>query len=453
MKNWLSAFAVNFERRVVVVFFLGFSSGLPFLLVFSTLSTWLAREGVSKTMIGLFALVGSAYALKIFWSPLVDRLPFPPFTTLLGRRRGWLVFSQLALIVTMIGLGSTEPKTDLWWTAMWAVGLAFASATQDIVIDAYRIDLLEERQLGAGASNVVLGYRVGLLAAGAGALTIAELYSWFWAYAAMAALMGVGIVTVLLTPEPETRLTPEAAAREAQLTKFRERFINLSGRLQTVAAWVQSAVINPFAEFMLRPGWIAILLFAGLYKYADGLLGVMANPFYVEMGFTNVEIAAISKGWGLAMTLIGGVLGGVLVARFGMLQALLFCGVAQALSNLTYVVQALAGHDVTVLTAVIAIENLTGGMATAAFVAYLSSLCNISYTATQYALLTSLMAFTRPFLSFGAGGMAEYLGWVEFFLVSTLAGLPGLLVLLWMMRRFPSATPTMAGRPALAGND
>ncbi len=456
MKNWLSACAVNFERRPIVVFLLGFSSGLPFPLVFGTLTTWLARDGVSKTMIGVFALVGSAYGLKYLWSPLVDRLPLPPFTTLLGRRRGWLIFSQLALVVTILGLGSMDPSEQLWWTAVWAVAVAFASATQDIAIDAYRIEVLEERQLGAGAANVVLGWRVGALAGGAGALWIAgDAQNWFLAYVTMAALMGVGIVTVLLMSEPEIRLTPEAQAREGRLAQFRERFLHLPGSLQTAAAWIQSAVINPFAEFLMRNRWnaVAILLFAALYRYSDGLLGVMANPFYVEMGFTNNEIAAISKVWGLWMTIIGSLVGGIMVARFGMLPALLICGVAQAVSNLMYIPQVWVGHDTTMLTAVIAIENLTGGMATAAFVAYLSSLCNISYTATQYAMLTSLMATTRPFLSFGAGGLAETVGWENFFLITTLAGLPGMLLLLWMMRRFPRATSAMPTRPALDGND
>ena len=452
MNKWLSALAVNLERRPVAVAFLGFSSGLPFLLVFGTLTTWLAREGVQKSMIGMFALVGSAYALKFWWSPLVDRLPLPPFTTLLGRRRGWIVFSQLVLIVAMLALGSTTPKTELWWTALWAVVLAFASATQDIALDAFRIEILEERQLGAGASNVVLGYRVGLLAAGAGALTIAELYSWFWAYAAMAGLMVVGIATVLVLLEPEPRTSATAQAREAQIAQFIARFANLPPRLQPVAAWLQAAVVNPFADFMARPGWVVILLFVALYKYADALLGVMANPFYVEMGFTNIEIAEISKGWGLAMTLIGGVLGGTLVARVGILKAMLICGVLQGGSNLMYVVQAMVGHSVPMLSLTIAIENLTGGMGTAAFVAYLSSLCNIAYTATQYALLSSLTQFARPFLSAWAGVMVEQLGWIEFFLVSTVAAVPGLVLLILLIRRFPIAEPAQ-GQPALAGVD
>lgn len=452
MKSWLSALAVNFERRVLAVFFLGFSSGLPLLLVFATLSTWLAREGVSKATIGFFSLVGSAYALKYLWSPLVDRMPLPPFTTLLGRRRGWLIVSQLVLIVAMLGLGSTDPRTELWSTAMWAVILAFASATQDIALDAFRIEILEERQLGAGASNVVMGYRVGMLAAGAGALTIAQMYSWFWAYAAMAVLMGVGIVTVLLIPEPQPAKTAEAAAREAQLAGLLDRFVHWPAGLRPAAAWLQTAVINPFGDFMMRPGWVGILLFVALYKYADALLGVMANTFYVEMGFTNLEIAEVSKIWGLAMTLTGGALGGVLAARLGILKSLLVCGLLQGASNLMYVVQTWFGHSVPMLSVTIALENLTGGMGTTVFVAYLSSLCNVAYTATQYALLSSFTQFARPFFSSGAGWLVEQLGWVNFFLVSTIAAVPGLLLLLWLMHRFP-VTEQPAGKPALAFDD
>ena len=453
MKNWISAVAVNFEPRVVAVFFLGFSSGLPLLLILSTLSLWLSEEGVSKTTIGLFSLVGTAYALKYLWSPLVDRLPLPPLTTLLGRRRGWLIFSQLAVIVAIIGLGSTEPKVDLWQTAMWAVILAFASATQDIVIDAFRIEILDERQLGAGASNVVLGYRVGMLAAGAGALFAAEAYGWHGAYYVMAALMAVSMITVFLVSEPVERTSPASAEREAKLNAFLHRFDGLPSGLRSAAAWVYGAVICPFAEFMLRPGWLAVLLFVALYKYADALLGVMANPFYAEMGFTKPEIAEISKIWGLAMTLSGGVIGGVMIARWGIMKTLLLCCVLQGASNLMYVAQAYAGHDIPMLSATIAIENLTGGMGTTAFVAYLSSLCNIAYTATQYALLSSFAVFARTFMASAAGWLAENLGWVDFFLLSTAGALPGLLLLLWMMRKFRTPESMGGARPALAEGD
>lgn len=431
---WLRALAVYLDRRVLAIFFLGFASGLPLLLGLSTLSAWLSEEGVSKTTIGLFSWAGSFYTFKYLWSPLVDRLRLPWLTRKLGRRRGWLLVSQLAVIVAILGLGSTHPGQDLFATAIWTVVLAFTSATQDIVIDAYRVEILDESQLGAGAATVVFGYRVGMLAAGAGTLIVADLAGWHAAYMTMAALMGVGMVTVLLNPEPPGAAA-DALAEEANA---------LATPAEKAVAWLNGAVIAPFKEFMTRPGWLVILLFVIFYKYADALLGVMANPFYLEMGFTKTEIAILSKSYGLVMTLVGVFIGGVLVARAGILRSLLLAGVLQGASNLIFAWQATMGHSEPALALTISVENLCGGMATAVFVAYLSSLCNVAYTATQYALLSSFSAFARTLFSAGAGWLADHMSWVSFWIVTTLAALPGLMLLVWMMRRFPSTGPPEA---------
>ena len=437
MKTWIESARVYVDRRVLVILFLGFSSGLPLLLVYSSLSAWLQEENVSRTAIGLFSWASTAYAIKFLWSPMVDHMPLPPFTTLLGQRRGWLVFSQLLLIVTMLGLGSTDPSSELWRVALWATLLAFASATQDIVVDAYRVETLEEHEQGAGAANYVLGYRVAMLAAGAGTLFIAEAASWFWAYAVMAALMGVGILTVLVSPEPRRRPKKEPAT-----TAFLPRF----------AARLNEAVIRPFADFVLRPHWLAILLFVALFKYGEALLGVMANPFYLDIGFTKGEIATVSKLYGFFMTVGGGFIGGVMVARMGILRALLWSGLLQCLANLIFAVQAMVGHSLPMLAVSISIENLTAGMATAAFVAYLSSLCNVAYTATQYALFSSIANFARIIFASGGGWLADQIDWVSYFVITTFAAVPALLVLVWLMRRLPATGPPPGpGEPAPPG--
>lgn len=421
MRNWVGSFSVYMERRVAILLAFGFASGLPLALVYATLSAWLSQSGVSKTAIGLFVWASTAYTLKFLWSPLVDRMPLPVLTSWLGQRRGWLVFSQACVVVAMVGLGSTDPATNLWWTALWAIILAFASATLDIVADAYRVESLDEDQLGAGAANFVFGYRMAMLVSGGGALIIAQFAGWFWAYGVMAVLMAVTVLATLLSPEPGH------PARE----------MDEGTSMGNMGKWIASAVIAPFVDFLKRPDWVLILLFVAFYKYGDALLGIMANPFYLEIGFSMAEIGVISKSWGMAMTIIGAFAGGALVARMGILKALLICGVLQAASNLIFAVQAWVGYSVPMLTVTIAIENVTGGMATTAFVAYLSGLCNLAYTATQYALFSSFMGFARTIFASGGGWLADQVDWVDYFLMTTVAALPGLVLLIWLIRRYP----------------
>ena len=390
-------------------------------MVFSTLSLWLTDEGVSKTVIGIFALVRTPYTFKFLWAPLIDRVTFPFLAARLGRRRAWVVATQVALMAAILALATTTPSLTPILTAVLAVLVAFCSASQDIVIDAYRIEILAEVEQGAGAAMVVNGYRVGMLMAGAGAISLADVLSWHTVYSIMAAMVLVGLVTILLSPEPKE---PEGGEREDD---------GDGGQF----GWLRGAVVAPFRDFMKRDGWMFILLFIMLYKLGDAYLGVMANPFYVEMGFTKNEIAAVSKVFGLGATIIGALIGGALVFRYGIRSSLLIAGVLMAASNLVFAAQAMVGHSVPMLMVTIAVENLTGGMGTTAFVAYLSSLCNLAYTATQYALLSSFMAFARDVLSASSGWLADHVDWVTFFVVTTFAAAPGLILLVWMIRRFP----------------
>ncbi|MGH3720223.1 MAG: AmpG family muropeptide MFS transporter [Pseudonocardiaceae bacterium] len=424
-RGWLTALAVYREPRLVIIFLMGFASGLPLALTGATLAIWLAELRLSLTSIGLFAMLGVPYNVKFVWSPVIDRVPIPVLTRWLGRRRSWLLIIQLALIGAIVALGTTRPGEAPFWTALAALGVAFLSASQDVVIDAYRIETAREHDQGTSAAMMQYGYRLGMLASGAGGLFLAALLPWSWVYAAMAGLVSIGVMTTLLAPEPKAGAVPAPSA-------------DLLDRLR-------EAVLAPFVEFLRRRGVVVALLvlaFIVLYSLGAAFAGAMANPFYVKAGFSKVEIATVTKAFGLGATLTGVFLGGLAVGRYGVMKALVMCGICQALSNLVFAAQALAGHDVRVLVVTIAIENLTGGMASAAFIAYLSVLCNLAYTATQYALFTSFMALGRTFLASTSGWVADHLSWVEFFLIATLLALPGLAILGWMMRRYPAI-----GRP------
>jgi PAT family beta-lactamase induction signal transducer AmpG len=428
--SWFSSLAVYREPRLIAVLLMGFASGLPLALTFGTLSFWLSEVGVSRTSIGLFALVGISYSLKFLWSPAIDRLPIPILTARLGRRRGWALAIQPALALAILALGLTDPRSDPAMTALAAVAVAFLSASQDIVIDAYRIELLRPEEQGAGAAATQWGYRFGMLAASAGALYAASFGGWSFAYGLMAALMFVGMAAVWFAPEPGGIHRLEKLAGDTPLAR--------------TVSWLGRAVIAPFADMLGRRGAIAILAFVILYKFGDALAGTMSNPLYVSLGFTKVEVANIGKAYGFVANLAGLAAGGLVVLRLGIFRALLICGILQTLSNLMYVLQAWVGHDLPTLALTIGIENLTGGMGSAAFVAYLSGLCNLSFTATQYALLTSLAAVGRTTLSASGGALADALGWGPFFVLATAACLPGLALLTWIMRLEP-ASPQTAG--------
>jgi len=408
------------DRRVLMILPLGFASGLPLLLTASTLSAWLATAGISLARIGAFALVGTPYALKFLWAPVIDRLP-PPLR--LGRRRGWGIAIQIALIAATLTMGSCDPRHHLSRMAALALVVAFLSASQDIVIDAYRVELLSQDQQGPGAAMIQTGYRIAMLVSGAGALMIADRFGWFAAYATIAALLAVGTLVFLFGPEPNEAAEVEVGIR--------------TGEEQGIRHWLATAVVAPFADFMQRPLWLAILTFIVGYKIGEALAGVMAMPLYISLGYSLREIAAISKLFGFFATIIGAFIGGAMTVRFGVMRALIICGVLQSAGNLFYVLQAIGGHRLDYLALCVAAENLTSAMAGAALVAYLSGLCSPAFTATQYALLSSLAAVGRTLVGSAGGVMATRYGWTDFFLLSTIATVPALLLLIWIAWRSP----------------
>lgn len=417
IKNFLSVYA---HPKLLAVLLLGFSSGLPLALTGATLGAWLTEAHVDKTTIGLFAAVATPYALKFLWSPLMDAVPFPILGKLFGRRRGWILATQIAVIVSLMLLGMANPAIDPWRTAMMALLVAICSASQDIVIDAWRVEILKPEQQGAGAAAVQYGYRFGMLASGAGALALADHVSWLVTYWSMAAIMGVGILTVLFSREPEVSRT-------------------IDPHIPT--HWLRDTLIAPFIDFMQHKSWVAILCFIMLYKLGDAFLGVMTNPFLLEIGFTKTDIAAVVKVYGLIATLLGVFLGGVLTYRIGTFKTLMFCGIGHMLTNLMFLVQARVGADINILALGIFLENLSGGMTASAFVAFISALCRARYTATQYALLSSLAAMGRTWLTTTAGWTAKHFGWEVFFIISVLLAVPGLLVLWYLQKRSTTSLP------------
>lgn len=414
-QHLLSGLGNYFTRPLLTVLFLGFASGLPYSLTGSVLTAWLSDTHVDKTAIGLFAAVATPYALKFLWSPFMDSVHVPALTRIFGRRRGWMLVTQAGLVASLLLLASTSPDINPWVTAAVAVMIAFLSASQDIVIDAYRIEILQPEEQGEGAAMIQLGYRLGsTLVASAGSLYLAEKIGWHATYVVMASLMGLGMVTTLFAQEPKV-------PGEKKAKKFIE--------------WLRVSVIAPFADFMKHPSWWQILAFIVIYRFADAFIGGMTNPFLLEIGFKKDEIAQIVKAYGVAATIAGTFAGGSLTARFGVLRVLFLSGLLHGATNLCYVWQVYAGHDTTVLAVSTTLENFTGGIATSAFVAYLSNLCNIHYTATQYALLSSLSALGRTWFSTPAGFVAKHLGWSWFFALSALLALPGLLLILTLSRK------------------
>ncbi len=435
-RSWLQAVAVYTRPRVLAMIFLGFAAGLPFLLVFSTLTYWLSDTGVDKTTIGFFTWIGITYSIKVFWAPVIDRLPLALLSRTLGQRRAWMLAAQCTIVLGLAGMAITDPATHLTQLALLALLVAFGSATQDISVDAWRIEAVDKALQGAMAASYVLGYRVALLVAGAGALYLAEFYSWPIAYLSMAALMGVGIVTTLLISEPQH-------VRDARTVALEERLENVMGirhrqsPWQRLAAWFSDAVVSPFVEFFQRNGALAvlILLLVGAYKLSDITMGAMAGPFYRDLGFSKTEIANITKIFGFFMTIAGASLGGIFVVRFGILRPLLAGAILVASTNLLFVWLANSEPNLVSLAVVISADNLSGGFATSAFIAWLSSLVNKSYTATQYALFSSLMTLPAKFVGGFSGIVVDHTGYATFFLYAGLLGVPAILLVLILMSR------------------
>ncbi len=409
--------AIYTQPRVLAMLVLGFASGLPFPLVFTTLTAWLTTTGVSKSQIGMFAWAGIAYSVKFAWAPLVDRLGIPGLTAWFGRRRSWMLLSQCGVIAVLLLMSVTDPATRLVQIALLTVVLAVCSATQDIVVDAWRIEAVAERLQGAMAAAYQVGYRTAVLVAGAGALYIADLGSWGLAYQVMAALMLPGVLAALLVAEPAVAISPAG--------------------VNSLTDWFSTAVVGPFREFFQRVGGFGfvLLLFIGSYRISDMVLGVMANPFYIDTGFSLSEIATVTKVFGFGITLVGAALGGVAVARYGAARPLVAGAVLLAASNLVFIGLAQAGPDLGWLIAAICADNLAAGFVGTIFIAYLSSLTNVAYTATQYALFTSLMSLPGRLLSGFSGQVVEMSGWVNFFIYTTAAGIPAILLAMVVVRR------------------
>jgi PAT family beta-lactamase induction signal transducer AmpG len=429
--SFLEALAVYLKPRVLIVLFLGFSAGLPLALSGSTLLVWMREAGVDLGTIGLFALVGTPYTIKFLWAPLIDALDAPILSRLLGRRRGWLVLSQLLLIASIVLLAFTDPAGAPGTVAVCALLVAAASATQDIVIDAFRIESLDPNEQAAGMASYVAAYRIGMLVSTAGALYLvsgfeawglAKSGAWTAGYIAMAVLVVIGILTTLVATEPEKSATAD-----------REH----SGKSPFDRVWI--TVVGAFYDFFLREGTlvaVVVLTFVVLFKLTDAFSGIMIAPFVIDLGFSRNEYATIIKGVGLAATLIGGFAGGFVARKYSLATSLWIGGITQALANLAFSWQAVVGRDIAWLTVAITLENFTSAIGTVIFVAYLSALCrNPLHTAMQYALLTALAAVGRTFLSAKAGVVAETTGWVSFYAICAALALPSFVLLAWLQQR------------------
>ena len=431
--SWGETLAVYLQPRVLVVLFLGFSCGLPLALSGSTLLVWMRESGVDLGTIGLFALVGTPYTIKFLWAPLIDALKVPVLTGLLGRRRGWLVLSQLLLIAAILLLALTDPARSPFFVALGALLVATASATQDTVVDAFRVESLPENEQAAGMASYVAAYRIGMLISTAGALFLVSYFeslgliksaAWTWGYVAMATMVGIGMVAAILATEPERS---EQALEETKDENPAQR--------------IAEAAYGALTEFVTRKDAWAVLAFVILFKFTDAFSGTMTAPFVIDLGYTRNDYAAIVKGVGLAATLIGGFAGGFLARAWSLPACLWFAGTIQALSNLVFSWLATVGINQWALAAAITAENFTGAIGTVIFVAYLSALCNNPlHTATQYALLAALSAVGRTYLSSSAGFVAQSTGWPLFFAVSVLVAVPSLILLAWLQRREHFAT-------------
>jgi PAT family beta-lactamase induction signal transducer AmpG len=418
--SWVATFKVYLEPSTLRMLLLGFSAGLPLLLVLGTLSFWLREAGIDRTTIGYLSWVGLAYAFKWVWAPLVDRMPIPLLTRWLGRRRSWLLLAQLAIMLGLIAMSFNDPQLALRPVVWGALAVAFGSATQDIALDAFRIESASIDRQAALAAAYQTGYRLAMIWAGAGVLWVAaraelpgvsnyQHGAWQTAYLAMAASMLLGLLTVLLSPEPLHREAPKTGS---------------------AVEWLRGALVEPFADFLHRYGRQALLILAliAVYRISDVVMGIMANPFYVDMGYSKDEVAAVTKVFGVIMTLVGAFVGGVMAMRIGVMRVLMLGAVLSATSNLLFAWLGTRGHDVTSLILVISADNLSSGIASAAFIAYLSSLTNVNYSATQYALFSSMMLLAPKFLAGYSGRYVDAFGYPHFFIATALLGLPVLLL-------------------------
>lgn len=444
--NWAESFLVYKNPKVRAMLFLGFSAGLPLLLVFGTLSAWLRVEGVDKTTIGFVSWVALAYGLKFLWSPLVDRLPIPILTRALGQRRSWMLLAQLGIIYGLINMASSDPVSQLQTLVMFALVTAFSSATQDISIDAWRIEAIGDDYQGAMSGTYQLGYRMGMIVAGGGSFSLAHFYSWPAAYLFMSAFMLIGFISVMLIAEPEHLIADIDVKTERQVIRQLNQMTHLPAWLQRLQDWFIGAVVSPFADFFSRHGWFAvvILFFIMVFRISDITLGVMANPFYIDMGYNELEIGLVTKTVGPLVTIAGALFGGVLVMHFGKMRMLMVGAILVVITNLLFAWLATQQAEIVWLMLVVGADNLAAGIATTTFIAYLSALTNKAYTATQYALFSSIMLLLAKFIAGFSGLVVDATSYPVFFIYAAALGLPSIL-LIEILRRHEvllETTPT-----------
>jgi len=435
-RSWRDALVLYVQAPVLSMLFLGFSAGLPFLLVFSTLSAWLRSAGVEVAAIGFFAWIGMLYSIKFFWAPVVDRLALPWLGSRLGQRRSWMLLAQSLIATGLLLLSLLDPVAQLPLVALCALLVAFGSATQDIAIDAFRIESAAPDVQAAIASTYIIGYRAGLLAAGAGALYVAAAFSWALAYQSMAALVLVGVLTVLLRPEPPRNALSLQLLREPRVRQFVRASRGRAQWVRRLGCWIIGAVVCPFSDFLRRFGRRALplLVFVAVFRISDLAMSSMANPLYIDLGFSLATIANVTKVFGIAMSISGGILGGLLVARYGVARVLVAAAVVTTLTTLLFSLLALAGNSLPVLVLAIVGDNLANGLSSAVFIAFLSALTSRAYTATQYALFSSLMTLPGKFLSGFGGLLVSGEGYPAFFAVAAVLGLPAIALALWVGR-------------------
>lgn len=428
-KSWIAAFQVYMKPEVIRMLFLGFSSGLPLLLILGTLSFWLREAGVDLQTIGMMSWVGLVYGFKWLWAPLVDRFQIPFLFKKFGRRRSWLLSTQVIIALSLFAMGRTDPAQELQLMVWLSLLTAWASATQDIALDAYRIESARLQEQAALAATYQTGYRLGMIWAGAGALALAawgtkthgyDPFAWQFSYTVMACSVSVGFVTVFFSREPENPVLQSVSVLGARLPLF-----------QRLSRWFQQAVCMPFIDFFSRYQWQAllILMLIASYRISDVVMGVMANPFYQDLGFSKQEVAAVSKVFGVVMTLFGAFIGGVISVRIGVLRTLFLGGALSALTNLLFAWLATQGHNVVYLVLTVSADNLAAGIASVAFLAYLAGLTNKAYTATQYAIFSSIMLLLPKFLAGFSGFIVESVGYSVFFVATAAIGLPVLLLI------------------------
>jgi PAT family beta-lactamase induction signal transducer AmpG len=438
-RGWVDGLRAYKHPRVLAMLFLGFSAGLPFMLVFSTLSAWLREVGIERATIGMLSWVGIIYSVKFFWAPVVDRLRLPLLHRLLGRRRSWMLLGQIGIAVGLLNMAHMDPVGHLAVVASLALLVAFSSATQDIAVDAWRIEAAPISMQGVMAAAYQLGYRIAIMVASAGALWIAADHGWAVSYTAMAVAACVGIVTTLLVPEPEPRSTKQTVEQEARVNDWVASKAHWPQGLRNLGEWTIASVVNPFVDFFTRYGVklaALMLAFIACYRLADFTMGVMTNPFYLDIGFTLKQIAAIAKGFGVFWSILGTFVGGVLVARFGVVRSLAIGSVTVILANVMFAVFAwLNQPNVIGLALLISADNLAMGIAGTSLIAYLSSLTSASYTATQYALFSSMYALPGKLLMGASGFVVDAVGYPVFFLYTAFLGLPALVLLFFLARR------------------